>query len=201
MRRLTSAEYAYAIRDLTGVDIKVGVDASSDAVGGEGFANFGDVQFVQDASVERYLEAAKQVADHAVIGAGPLDFYADPGKTGLELSALNRIEHLYTTRGFRVVSGEGGRPFGFDRYGKALYAAWRYRHRAALGEPTATLRALAAREGITGRFAEHIWDAVNRQGTGYPSRLTIDRWQALPAPGADATAADRAARDRSATRS
>ena len=194
VRRLTSAEYAYAIRDLTGVDIKVGVDASSDAVGGEGFANFGDVQFVQDASVERYLEAAKQVADHAVIGAGPLDFYADPGKTGLELSALNRIEHLYTTRGFRVVSGEGGRPFGFDRYGKALYAAWRYRHRAALGEPTTTLRALAAREGITGRFAEHIWDAVNRQGTGYPSRLTIDRWQALPAPGADATAADAHAR-------
>ena len=90
----------------------------------------------------------------AVIGAGPLGFYTDPGKTGLELSALNRIEHLYTTRGFRVVSGEGGRPFGFDRYGKALYVAWRYRHRAALGEPTTTLRALAAREGITGRFAE-----------------------------------------------
>src|SRR5262249_50298160 len=45
VRRLTSAEFAYAIRDLTGVDIKTGVDASSDAVGGEGFANFGDVQF------------------------------------------------------------------------------------------------------------------------------------------------------------
>ncbi len=189
VRRLTSAEYAYALRDLTGIDITVGVDASSDAVGGEGFANFGDVQFVQDASVERYLEAARQVADHAVIGAGPLDFYADPGKTGLELSALNRIEQLYTTRGFRVVSGEGGRPFGFDRYGKALYAAWHYKHRVALGEPTVTVRALAAREGITGRFAEHIWDVVNRNGTGYPSRLTIDRWQALPAPGADTAAA------------
>ena len=60
VRRLTSAEYAYAIRDLTGVDIKVGIDSSSDSVGGEGFANFGDVQFVQDASVERYLEAASR---------------------------------------------------------------------------------------------------------------------------------------------
>ena len=66
VRRLTSAEYAYAIRDLTGIDIKVGVDASSDSVGGEGFTNFGDVQFVQDTSIERYLEAAKLVADHAV---------------------------------------------------------------------------------------------------------------------------------------
>ena len=80
VRRLTSGEYAYAIRDLTGIDIKVGIDASSDSVGGEGFTNFGDVQFVQDASIERYLEAAKLVADHAVIGAGPLEFYPDAGQ-------------------------------------------------------------------------------------------------------------------------
>ena len=82
VRRLTSAEYAYAIRDLTGVDVKVGIDASSDSVGGEGFANFGDVQFVQDATVERYLEAAKQVADHAVIGSGPLALLHGSGEDG-----------------------------------------------------------------------------------------------------------------------
>ena len=188
VRRLTSAEYAYTIRDLTGVDVKVGIDASSDSVGGEGFANFGDVQFVQDATVERYLEAARQVADHAVIGSGPLAFYTDPGQTGLELSALNRIQELYAARGFRVVSGEGGRPFGFDRYSKAFYVAWRYKHRKALGEPTATLQGLGSQEGITGRFTEHIWDAVNRAGTGFPSRLTIERWQRLAAPTSDVQA-------------
>ena len=174
VRRLTSAEYAYAIRDLTGIDIKVGIDASSDSVGGEGFANFGDVQFVQDESIERYLEAAKLVADHAVIGAGPLEFYADPGKTGLELSALNRINELYATKGFRVVSGEGGRPFGLERYGKAFYVAWYYKHRVALGDPSATIRGLAAKEGITGRFADHIWTVVNKPNTAYPTRETVD---------------------------
>jgi hypothetical protein len=161
VRRLTSAEYAYALRDLTGLDLKVGIDASSDSVGGEGFTNFGDVQFVEETNIERYLEAAKQVADHAVVGAGPLEFYADPGKTGLELSALSRINDLYAAKGFRVVSGEGGRPFGLDRYGKAFFVAWYYKHRAALGDPTATIRGLAAKEGITGRFAEHIWMVVN----------------------------------------
>jgi hypothetical protein len=194
VRRLTSAEYAYAIRDLTGVEPEIGVDASSDAVGGEGFANFGDVQFVQDATVERYLESARKVADHAVIGSGPLAFYADPGRTGLELSALNRIQQLYASRGFRVVSGEGGRPFGFDRYAKAFYVAWHYRHRKALGDAGASLRGLASREGITGRFAEHVFDAVNRPGTGFPSRLTVERWQALPAPTADVQASVAAAR-------
>ena len=188
VRRLTSAEYAYAIRDLTGIDIKVGVDASSDSVGGEGFTNFGDVQFVQDTSIERYLEAAKQVADHAIVGAGPLDFFADTGKTGLELSALTRIDELYAAKGFRVVSGEGGRPFGLERYGKALFVAWYYKHRVALGDPTATIRGLAAKEDITGRFAEHIWTVVNKPNTGYPTRMTVDGWMKLPAPTADVKA-------------
>jgi hypothetical protein len=185
VRRLTSAEYAYAIRDLTGIDVNVGIDTSNDSVGGEGFANFGDVQFVQDESIERYLEAAKLVADHAVIGAGPLEFYADAGQTGLELSALNRINELYASKGFRVVSGEGGRPFGLERYGKALYVAWYYKHRAALGDPAATIRQLAGREGITGRFAEHIWAVVNKPDTAYPARETVDRWAKLPPPTSD----------------
>jgi hypothetical protein len=188
VRRLTSAEYAYAVRDLTGIDVKVGVDASSDSVGGEGFTNFGDVQFVQDESVERYLEAAKLVADHAVIGSGPLGFYSDPGRTGLELSALDRINELYATRGFRVVSGEGGRPFGLERYGKAFYVSWYYKHRVALGDPGATIRGLAAREGITGRFAEHIWSVVTKRNTGYPTRDTVSRWRDLPAPTSDVKA-------------
>jgi hypothetical protein len=188
VRRLTSAEYAYAIRDLTGIEIKVGVDATSDSVGGEGFTNFGDVQFVEDTSVERYLESAKLVADHAIIGAGPLEFFTDAGKTGLELSALSRIDDLYATKGFRVVSGEGGRPFGLERYGKALFVAWYYKHRVALGDPTATLRGLAAKENITGRFAEHIWAVVNKPNTGYPTRVSVDGWNRLPAPTSDINA-------------
>ncbi len=182
VRRLTSGEYAYTIRDLTGIDLPVAIDDSSDSVGGEGFTNFGDVQFVQDATVERYLEAAKLVADHAVIGAGPLQFYPDTGKTGLELSALNRINELYATKGFRVVSGEGGRPFGLERYARAFFVAWHFKHRVALNEPHATLRDLAAKEGITGRFAEHVWSVVNRPALGFPSREMVERWRVLPAP-------------------
>jgi mono/diheme cytochrome c family protein len=194
VRRLTSAEYKYAIEDLTGVAVKVGIDASSDSVGGEGFANFGDVQFVQDATIERYLEAARAVADHAVIGAGPVAFFQDPGDTGLELSALHRINSLYARYGFRVVSGEGGRPFGFDRYSKAFYVAWQYSHRQRLGEPAVTLRELAAREGITGRFAEHIWTSLHTPAQGYPLRLTVNAWRQMPSPTTDVDASRAAAR-------
>jgi hypothetical protein len=189
VRRLTSGEYAYAIHDLTGLDLDLGIDASTDSVGGEGFTNFGDVQFMQDASLERYLAAAKKVADHAVIGSGPIEFFHDPGDTGFEMSAIARIKDIYDRYGFRTVSGEGGFPYGLDRYGKVFYVAWRYRHRAALGEPNATLDSLAAREGITGRFARHIWTVVNSTSLGYPSSEAGERWRKLPAPPADARAA------------
>ncbi len=185
VRRLTSGEYAYAIQDLTGLDLNTGIDSASDSVGGEGFANFGDVQFMQDANLQRYLEAAKLVANHAVIGAGPLEFFTDPGKTGFELSAISRIRDIYAQYGFRTVSGEGGRPFGLEKYGKAFYAAWRYKHRAALGEKTVSLKELAGREGITTRFAEHIWSVMNTPSLGYPSSEMAGRWRKLPAPGAD----------------
>ena len=184
VRRLTSAEYAYTVRDLTGLDLNMDRDFATDAVGGEGFTNFGDVQFMADANLERYLKAAKKISSHAVIGAGPLDFFTHPGQSGFELSAIHRIQEIYRTHGFRAVSAEGGRPFGLERYTKAFYAAWRYKHREALGEPAAALHEFAAREGVSPRFAAHIWSAVNRGNPSFPASEVVSRWRNLPPPGA-----------------
>ncbi|HUQ90496.1 MAG TPA: DUF1592 domain-containing protein [Bryobacteraceae bacterium] len=194
VRRLTSGEYAYTIEDLTGLDLEVGIDSTSDSVGGEGFTSFGDVQFMQDATVERYLDAAKRVANHAVIGSGPLEFFSDPGKTGFELSAITRIKDIYGTHGLRTVSGEGGRPYGLEKYGKAFFVAWNYRHRAALGQSKANLKDLAAGEGIAPRFAQHIWNVLHKPDLGYPLSAVVDRWRKLPAPGSHIKAASAAAR-------
>jgi hypothetical protein len=181
VRRLTSGEYTYTVNDLTGLDLRFDRDFASDSVGGEGFANFGDVQFVDDANLERYLEAAKRVAEHAVIGAGPLDFFEHSGKSGFEMSAVNRIQQIYRAYGFRAIAGEGAKPYGLDRYGKAFYAAWRYQHRAALGESKATLADIATREGITPRFAQHIWSLMNQPSPTYPISDVVARWRKLPA--------------------
>ncbi len=182
IRRLTSAEYAYTIRDLTGLDIDFARHFVSDAVGGEGFTNVGAVQFVEDATLQRYLEAAKQVAAHAVIGAGPLQFHEDPGRTGLELSAIKRIQNIYRRHGFRTGAGEGGEPFGLDRYPKAFLVTWRYLHRERLGIGDATLAGLAAAEGLDRRFVDHIWSVLNAEAHSSPSRDIVARWRSLPAP-------------------
>jgi hypothetical protein len=194
VRRLTSGEYGYSINDLTGLDLDFGRDFANDSVGGEGFMNFGDVQFMQDASLERYLETAKIVADHAVIGAGPLTFYEQPDKTGFEMSAIARIKNIYATEGFRTVSGEGGHAFGLDKYRKAFFVAWEYQHRAALGSAKATISELAAKEGVSARFAQHIYSVMNKPELGYPSSQVVERWHKIPPPGADKKTSEEAAR-------
>jgi mono/diheme cytochrome c family protein len=194
VRRLTSAEYAYAVRDLTGFEIPVGIDASSDSVGGEGFTNFGDVQFVQDSNIERYLEAAKTVADHAVIGAGPLEFYSDAGKTGRELFALNRINELHqreaSASSRAKADGHSGsistaRP-STSRGSTSIASRSAIRPRRCAG--SRRKKASPAASQITsGR-------CVNTPNTRYPARDTIDRWAKLPAPTADVAASIAAAR-------
>jgi len=186
VRRLTSGEYAYAIKDLTGLDFKFDRDFVPDSVGGEGFTNFGDVQFMGDANLERYLSTAKFIANHAVIGSGPLQFYADPGKTGFELSALNRITKIYTTHGYRATGAEGALPYNLEKYTKAFYTAWRFHHRKALGEPaTATLESIGAKEGVSPRFANHIWKVLHEPNPTYPTGEILAKWNALPGPGTD----------------
>lgn len=177
VRRLTSGEYGYTIQDLTGLDlVKVDRDFVADSVGGEGFTNFGDVQFMQDASLERYLQTGKAVADHAVIGAGPIGFFPDKGKSGLELSAIHRIQEIYRANGFRATSGEGGKPFGVDRYGKAILALWKHKHQA---DRSATLASIAKADGVSVRFAEHLQSVFSRKSAPYPMNEVIARWKAL----------------------
>ena len=188
MRRLTSAEYDYTIQDLTGLDLDLERQFVSDAVGGEGFTNIGDVQFIQDSSLERYLEAGKTVAAHAVIGSGPLQFFPDPGKTGRELSAIHRIQQIYRRHGFRTGAGEGAEPFGLDRYPKAFFAAWSFRHRHKLNLEDVTLAKLAASEQIDARFVEHVWTVLNEPSSSFPTSAIVEAWDALPEPNGPDTA-------------
>lgn len=184
LRRLTSAEYAYSIQDLTGVALHHQSDTTGDAAGGEGFANVGAVQFMQDSTLERYLDAAKHVAAHAVIGTGPLRFFEAPGQTGLELSAIARIQKIYRNHGFRTASGEGGEAFGLDRYAKGFFATWQFRFRRQHGAEDRTLPELAIQEGIDVRFAEYLWKLLNQPSLSFPASDIAARWRQLSASAA-----------------
>ncbi len=182
LRRLTSAQYGHTIRDLTGLDLGLDRSFVNDAVGGEGFTNAGSAQFLDDASLERYMQTAKIVADHAVVGAGPLSFFSDPGKSGRELSAIHRIARIYREHGFRTGAGEGAEPFGLDLYPRSFYVAWLYRYRDAMNLSRFELADLARQERVSARLCEHIWHVLSQPSAEFPLSMIIDRWRELPAP-------------------
>lgn len=66
-RRLNRREYANTIRALTGVELDFATTFPVDSGGGEGFDNNGETLFLPPLLLERYLEAAQQVVDAAVI--------------------------------------------------------------------------------------------------------------------------------------
>ncbi|MCA9212172.1 MAG: DUF1592 domain-containing protein [Planctomycetales bacterium] len=125
------------------------------------------------------------MASHVVIGTGPLQFFADPGATGLELSAINRIQTIYREHGFRTAAGEGGEPFGETFYPRSLFVAWQFRHRDALGQPDATLSQFAAQEQITSQFAQHVWETLTVDGPAFPMSEIVASWESLPSPTAE----------------
>ena len=67
LRRLNRREYHNTIRDLVGVDYNVSDMFPADGTGGAGFDTNGETLFIPPLLMERYLEAAQQILDRAII--------------------------------------------------------------------------------------------------------------------------------------
>ena len=66
-RRLNRLEYDNSIRDLTGLTLNFSETFPTDGGGGEGFNNNGETLFLPAILMERYLEAAQQILDSAIV--------------------------------------------------------------------------------------------------------------------------------------
>ena len=97
IRRLNRNEYNNTIRDLIGIDFKPADDFPSDDVG-YGFDNIGDVLTISPMLLERYLAAAENILDRAIV-------IADPPKAAKEklagLRASVRLRRRTNRRGRR----------------------------------------------------------------------------------------------------
>ena len=68
LRRLSNAEYNATIRDLTSVDLRPTRDFPADGAAGEGFTNAAEaLTDISPTLFSKYLNAAKDIADHAVL--------------------------------------------------------------------------------------------------------------------------------------
>ena len=184
-RRLSNAEYNYTIRDLTGVDLRPAREFPVDPANTAGFDNSGESLAMSPALLKKYLQAAREVGDAMVLTPDGFDFAAHPMlvETDREKYAIQRIVDFYLRQ-----------PTGYADY---FQAAWRYKYRARLGQPKATLASIAAEAKVSPKYLAMIWALIEEapeaaaKEVGPIAKLQA-MWRALPAPGADAETAVRA---------
>ncbi len=170
-RRLSNAEYDYTVRDLTGVDLRPTREFPVDPANEAGFDNSGESLVMSPALLKKYLDAARTVAEHAVLAPRGLVFAPYPAVTDTDRDryAVARIVDFYQRQ-----------PTDLARY---FLAAWRFQHRAALGQPQATLAAVAAEERVDADYLGTVWQALagEREEIGPLARLQA-MFRALPPP-------------------
>jgi len=177
-RRLSSAEYNYTIRDLTGVDIRPAREFPVDPANTAGFDNSGESLSMSPALLNKYLQAAREVGDDIVLTPGGFDFAPHPMlvETDRDKYAIKRILDFYQRQ-----------PTDYADY---FEAAWRYKNRRALGKPGATLAGVAAEAKVSPKYLPMIWQILEepqekaKQEAGPIAKLQA-MWRGLPAPGAN----------------
>lgn len=175
-RRLSNAEYSYTIRDLTGVDMRPTREFPVDPANLAGFDNSGESLTMSPALLTKYLQAAREVGDHMVPTPDGIEFAPYPmlSETDRDRYPIQRIVDFYLSQ-----------PTDFADY---FEAAWRYRHRAALGKPKATLAGIAAESKVSPKYLALVWRLLAepaekaRNEVGPIAKLQT-MWRALPAPG------------------
>ena len=169
LRRLNNTEYDNAIRDLTGVDMRPtqAREFPIDSVGGEGFANVGDAMPVTPELVERYHQAARDVAARAVLLPNSLRFSSSPDRPTWTKEILDSI------RGFHArYAGPNGEP----PLATHLAATLRHRDEFTSGSDAA-IAAVAAEEKLNATYLTSLWDGLTRvtvRRTSSPSTVGLD---------------------------
>lgn len=182
MRRLTNAEYDRSIRDLTGRDYGLAKEFQTDGGGGEGFSNTGDVLFLSPAALDKYFNAARQLADHATIMPGTGMVFHDHriGLRGPEQLKAHAEQGLYVWYQQKAAPHLPG-DFDDMRQGDYLLACWKHQHFQT------PLDALAKEAGLKLPFLQNWWNLVTKPE---PKSRFLDLvrvpWRELPGPGVDA---------------
>ena len=65
IRRLTPYEYDYTVKDITGLDLKLGETFPGDGGGNQGFSNDASLMGVSPIQMEKFLNAAEEIANYS----------------------------------------------------------------------------------------------------------------------------------------
>ena len=171
-RRLSNAELDYTIHDLTGVDVRPSREFPVDPANEAGFDNTGESLAMSPALLKKYLAAARLIVDHVVLKPEGFVFAPHPAVTDTDRDryCVSRILAFYERHKVDVAD--------------YFFAAYSYRHRAALGKPDVDLKRLAAEAGLSPKYLALVWSALTEAEVEVGPLAAVRKlWGALPAPG------------------
>jgi hypothetical protein len=169
LRRLSNAEYDATIRDLTDVDLRPTREFPADGAAGEGFTNAAEaLTDISPALFTKYLAAAKEIADRAVLL--PDGFRFSPAKTRRDWSdeGVAKIRALYS----KHVGPDGRLPF-------QGYLAATVNHRTALAE--GKFAEIAVKEKLNEKYLRALYSALTDATPSEPLDTIRRKWKTATA--------------------
>jgi hypothetical protein len=167
LRRLSNDEYNYTVRDLTGVtSLNPTKEFPVDGAAGEGFTNTGAGQAMSPSLVTKYLDAAKDIASHAVLLPDGIRFSPHTTRRDQTDEMLARIQAFY--RDFTDHSGGSavnlqGIKFDTNQGGRlpvARYLAATLEERDAIKRGTKTIAVVARERSLNAKYLLTLWQTL-----------------------------------------
>ncbi len=167
LRRLSNAEYTYTVRDLTGVDsLDPAREFPVDGAAGEGFTNTGQALVMSPTLFTKYLDAAKDIANHAVLLPDGIRFSAKTtrrDRTEEILADIRQFYRTYTEAGKPikntqqgiVLETDGGGRIALDKYIHALI-----KERTALESSAKSPEAVAKESGLNAKYLDILYKTL-----------------------------------------
>ena len=173
LRRLSNAEFTYTVRDLTGVEsLSPAKEFPVDGAAGEGFTNTGGALVMSPSMVTKYLDAAKEIAGHAVLLPEGFRFSKDATPSDWTNQTLADIREFYrqftdlrggdkvNLQGIVFDTNQGGR-LPVEKYLLATLL-----EREALTKGSKTIEAVAREQGVNAKYLGGLWKVLSVEPRG-----------------------------------
>ena len=159
VRRLSNAEYDNTIRDLTGIDFRLTREFPAASAAGEGFTNAGESMVMSPALFEKYLAAAQEVVEHAVLLPDGLRFSQVSARRDQTDEVIDKILAIYGEKTELVeLRMTGGNRDGRIRWGQVPltpYIQVLVQQQAKLVKPE-QVEAIAREAGLNPVYLGHL---------------------------------------------
>lgn len=165
LHRLSNTEYDNTVRDLTGIDLRPAKDFPVDGAAGEGFTNAAEALSMSPAMMAKYVNAAKKIADHAVLLPNGFRFSQYSTRrdwTDESLAALRAFYGQFTADGKLPLKP---------------YLTTLMRNRSDLNSGKVTLGQLAEQDRLSPQYLTSLWNGLHHSDASYPLDRVREMWQ------------------------